>query len=489
MGFQKIIRDWVADQNIKPKKSTVHINGKYYKKEKLHTLIDNMSAKELAESKFIELADLEPKKLNKLLLTAIDEMYDKKVEQISGEEGQDDFWDKYAVAELCNPEEYPNVDGYVVYVKDTFQITDMSYRVLKRRIDPEIWAHMVPSIPAIRTKYDPTGEWVKRREVVDKGGNDILHVNLYRAPAYLRFTVTNPKMPPLIKEFLEFLFPDTVSREFVLGWIFNAMFNRAKTYLLVVGGEGAGKTLTAKLIIRLIGEHNSVKAKEDFIKNNFNSIMENKRFVFLDEFHATTTKETDVLKSRIEDNVTVEGKFKDQKVVENHASFMLINNYFTSVRIDPSAGRKFSVPEITDKSLVVEKGQKFVDRLLKSMASDNHIAHLAAYIRENYDGYIAPHEYLHTPRYEKVTVESASEGMRQLINGLLVDGYEEPIVIKDERAQHKRLGRGERFPTNMEVEKFFERFKWNNQLVGEVIYDEEEGAILKRRDDYQPPKI
>lgn len=486
----QLLETWIREQDISVKKATVQINGKGHRKSHIYKVIHDMPISELRSSNLLDVAEINPRALNRLLLDTVQLV---KTEGLNVGEmlthGGEELMATYGIAELANQEEYKNVDGYIVYSKKTLEITDINYKVIKRRFDSEQWVFMCPTFPILRVEYDPYNSWRERVKAVKDGEMEFTHLNLYRSPGWSHISVKRPQMPPKIKEYLEFLFADEESREFALGWLYNAMVHRSKTYLFLVGGEGAGKTTFALLAEQLIGKHNTVKAKEDFLRNNFNDIIENKRLVYLDEFHATTQKETDILKSRIEDTVTLEGKHKDQKVVTNYSSFILLNNYFTSVRVDPSTGRKFSVPEITDKSIIMEKGQDFMVSLIKSINSDNHIAHLASYILENYKDKVAPHQCLHTHRYEKVTCESASEGMRQLINLLMVEGYDDSIVVKEVRVQHKKLGRGERFPSNMEIEKFFERFKWFGKRVGEVSYDEDEGLLLSRHDEFTGVKI
>jgi hypothetical protein len=486
----KILEEWIRKQDISSRKATVLVNGKSHRKTHLYKIISEMPIKELRQEGLLDVAEINPTALNRLFLDIIQLIKTEGLDtgDMLTHEGEE-LLSSLGVAELANHEEYKNVDGYIVYSKKTLEITDINYKIVKRRFTLEKWNYLYPTFPILRVEYDPYNSWRERVKAVNEGDMKFTHLNLYRSPAWSHVPVKRPQIPPLIKEYLDFLFADEESREFALGWIYNAMVYRAKTYLFLVGGEGAGKTTFALLVERLIGKHNSVKAKEDFLRNNFNDIIENKRLVYLDEFHATSQKETDILKSRIEDTITLEGKHKDQKVVTNYSSFILLNNYFTSVRVDPSTGRKFSVPEITDKSIIMEKGQDFMVNLIKSINSDNHIAHLAAYILDNYKDKVAPHQCLHTHRYEKVTCESASEGMRQLINLLMVEGYDESIVVKDVRSQHRKLGRGERFPSNMEIEKFFERFMWFGKRVGETSYDDDEGLLLSRHEDFKGAKL
>ena len=453
----KTLEKWIRKQDVTVKKATVVVNGQVLRKSNLHKLIEKMGVKQLREEGLLDLAELTPTKFNRLFKDIVDLIKTEGIEtsEMLTHDGKE-LLEAFGIAELANHEEYKNVDGYIVYTKKTLEITDINYKAIRRRFPPDEWQYVVPNIPILRVEYDPYSDWKERVRQVNEGEVEFTHLNLYRSPSWSHVPIKKrPQYPPLIKEFLEFLFPNEDDRHFVLGWLYNAMVLRSKTYLLLVGGEGAGKTTFARLAERLLGEHNTVKAKEDFLRNNFNDIMDNKRLVYLDEFHATTTKETDVLKSRIEDTITLEGKHKDQKVAKNYASFILLNNYFTSVRVDPSTGRKFSVPDITDQSLFSGKGQAFIDRLIRSIGSDNHIAHFAGYIKENYKDYMAPHECLHTHRYEKVTCESASEGMRTLINLIMIEGYDEPIIVKDVRARHKNIHRGDKFPSNMEIGSFF----------------------------------
>lgn len=485
-----VLEPWIRKQDVRVKKATVLINGKTYRKTGLHKIVADMTPREIAKYDLFDLTELPDRKVSQLFRDVFDLMksVDAPESELAVHDGKS-LLERYGVAELLNHEEYKNQYGYVVYKRDTLEITDINYMSIKRRFDPEQWGSISQKIPLLRVEYDPYSDWREKVKQVTEGDLAFTHLNLYRPPPWSQINVRRPQLPPMIKEFLEFLFPDQKDLHFVLGWLYNAMAYRSKTYLFLVGGQGAGKTTFAYLVKRLIGEHNTVKAKEDFLRNTFNDIIENKRFVYLDEFHATTVKETDILKSRIEDDLTLEGKHKDQKVVTNYASFMLINNYFTSVRIDPSTGRKFSVPEITDESILKAKGQDFIDKLRKSIASDNHIAHFANYIKQNFRDSIEPHAYLHGLRYEKVTREAACEGTKTLINLLIDEGYDEPIPIREIRYSHKKMGKSDRFPSTMEITKFFEDFTWNRTRVGEVFMDEDQGAMLKRHEDYKAPQL
>lgn len=161
-------------------------------------------------------------------------------------------------------------------------------------------------------------------------------------------------IPPRIDKFLNhFVDNNTASKEYLLDWLANALQNRNFTTLVAIGGQGSGKGVFGENLCQAIfGRTNAVRVEDKIFKDRFNGEIEGKRFVFVDEVALDTKEAMDRFKAMVNSTINVEAKFKDNKTVDNYASFYIASNDFEAIKFEGDADRRLSILDITDTRLV-----------------------------------------------------------------------------------------------------------------------------------------
>ncbi|NOT39220.1 MAG: hypothetical protein HOP13_01875 [Alphaproteobacteria bacterium] len=178
--------------------------------------------------------------------------------------------------------------------------------------------------------------------------------NIYE-PSSIKPMEGNPK--PWL-EFIEQLFPIESDRREVMRWC-ATLIAQPKTrmlysLLLVSEQQGVGKSCLARILARLVGMHNTGWPSEnDITQSAFNPWLAHKRLVVVNEVYAGENHHAyNKLKSYITDpEVTVNKKFQQPYVIENHAHFILCSNNKTrALKID-DADRRLLVPTVTEQPM------------------------------------------------------------------------------------------------------------------------------------------
>ncbi|MCK5882760.1 MAG: hypothetical protein KAG61_03660, partial [Bacteriovoracaceae bacterium] len=158
--------------------------------------------------------------------------------------------------------------------------------------------------------------------------------------------------PPRIESFLRHLLGDERSYLYVLSWLRVAILYRNDTVLVMNGAKGTGKGVFSNLLQALVGIDHFAVAPKSLMSGQFNSVLEHKRAIYLDEFkitkenHANVKRITNALQS-------VEKKGVDAMDTVTYNSFLISNNDAQDMRIEHD-DRRFSVIELSNLPLVLE---------------------------------------------------------------------------------------------------------------------------------------
>lgn len=184
-------------------------------------------------------------------------------------------------------------------------------------------------------------------EVGEKKGQ-VLVANTYVAPYWQKLDIPAVAvMPPLFEKFFNHLFPIEVERMAVFNWIHFAMIGRAQTILCVPGIQGIGKTKLGEGVLKaLFGSGNWNKAPRSFVSKEFNSFLEEKKIVLVEEIPTPRSREdrvavNEMLKDITNDTVTIEGKGKDSRTVDNWANLIVTSNKLRSIPLETPTDRRF----------------------------------------------------------------------------------------------------------------------------------------------------
>jgi hypothetical protein len=198
--------------------------------------------------------------------------------------------------------------------------------------------------------------------------------NTYVAPLWqIEPRPENPQMPPLFKKFFEHLFPVEEERLAVFHWIHCGMAGRAQTILCVPGIQGIGKTLLGEGILKAVfGDTNWVKAPRSFVSKEFNSFLEAKRVVLVEEVPTPRSREdriavNEMLKDVTNDTVSIEGKGKDARTVDNWANLIVTSNKLRAIPLESPTDRRFMCVSTSrtklDKVFSNEEYEEFTESL------------------------------------------------------------------------------------------------------------------------------
>ncbi len=153
-----------------------------------------------------------------------------------------------------------------------------------------------------------------------------------------------------ITPFLEFmakLLPDENDREILICYMAAAVQNPGYKFQwapVLQGAEGNGKTLAANCVAYAVGWKYSYTPRSSQLGNRFNSWVENKIFIVVEEFHMNNRRQLlDELKPLITNrNIEAEGKGVDGEMIDNISNWFFCTNYKDAV-IKTKNDRRYSI--------------------------------------------------------------------------------------------------------------------------------------------------
>lgn len=297
-------------------------------------------------------------------------------------------------------------------------------------------------------------------------------VTSYRPPFFIdEIDKHEAELPEIWDEFFNHLFPSDIDRDYVFDWVHYLLTSRNQTFLVLTGPQGTGKSTFAKLLMNLIGGSNFHSGKSDFATSRFNSFLDQKQLILLDEFTFKSGKEKDELKRIINDEITVEAKGFDQRMIMNRCSFMILNNYASAMSIDPW-DRRFSVPSIATEDILKSKGRRYMKSLSKSMEDTESMVSLYRFFMER-----KPVHEIYTPfkssYFHTVVRKGATKRYKYLIEYFTTtDKTEVSYEYLKEDYMEQCTGYDSRFgfPTVDEVTDFLLNYIHDGEsLVSDVI--------------------
>ena len=361
-------------------------------------------------------------------------------------------------------------DSFRFLDSKTNEMTDYNFYAVhtalsKEYEEAEIRQYLSTAIH-IRPVYDPQS--VDRIRTVNEDKSPIHEINLHRRPSWWAlYDDVEPKVDKDIAKLLIHLFPHERCREFVLNWIYHSMTGRCGTYLYLCGGQGSGKNTFAHLVRALHGFDNSSFPKQDTFSSRFNTYLENKTFVFFDEFLCRSRQDKNILKAVINDLAQVEAKGIDAKEIDIHASYMIANNHFEDIGLDP-IDRRFSVPDISDENIINVYGREWIENLNEKFDDDRAIAAFAKYVFNEFriPKYSSEEPY-QTERFETIVWATARAGYQEILNKI-TNGEEYEFNYADEKAEFIRINKVAKYPALCDWKKFFTDLTIGGKPAGSV---------------------
>lgn len=318
-------------------------------------------------------------------------------------------------------------------------------------------------------EYDPYNITPVRPLVFE--GQTVNRVNTYIAPEWRKLDAEVPDtMPAIFSRFLKHIFPEVESRRFVLSWMRNAILHRAETVLILNGAKGTGKNILADFLKELVGAENFGRAKKSLIQKEFNSMLEDKRLIFMDEIRIDKAGHT-FLKDICNAEHNIEKKGKDaNNLTPTYHSILACNNDSSDVYLEPD-DRRFSTPNITDtplkKVFSLDEIQALVDLISDPLAIKTIGTFIINY---EHDSYSDPF-YAFMPEKFHALVYTSLYGWQQFIMEAM-EANTKPINISHLREDSRESG--VKFPsTSNKIENFLQNYL--HRGLFRVGYLEKEG--------------
>ncbi len=232
-------------------------------------------------------------------------------------------------------------------------VSDIKYTSWLKAIDADYRKVIVnTAMPIAKFIFDPYSEVRVKRGSVDSGTREMVFINTYSLPQWRVGAVPNSECPEFLTTFMNHLFcGDKRQIEYCLKWMAEAVVGRNETYLVLNGDKGVGKNTLYEIMKAVISPRYSVTAPQSLTTSHFNSVLNNKRLILLDEYKITRANHL-FLKKIINKYQTIEKKgFDADKEVETFNSFMIFHNSVSDMYLEKD-DRRFSVLDITGKNLL-----------------------------------------------------------------------------------------------------------------------------------------
>jgi len=343
----------------------------------------------------------------------------------------------------------------VVFSLPDRQITDIDPEIYLDSMSREMRANYRP-IQCI-FKYDPYNI-----SPINQGmlyGQTINEVNIYKPPKWRLenyLSKGEEKVPAVIAKFLKHLFPDREVRLFVCAWLKNALLYRSETYLVLNGAKGAGKGLFVELCRNLVGKENFGKAPKSLLTKEFNTVLEDKRLIFMDELRIDKPA-YNRLKDLINEDHNIEKKGKDaNNLTKTFNSFIINNNDIQDVRVEHD-DRRFSCTEITNKPLKEVYTQEEIRELVEAFQDEDIIREFGNWlIQYEHPVYHDPFYMWKGEKFHSLVFSSLYGWQQYIVEKLLEDNYKDlPISVLKMDAEDA----GNKFPSSStKIDSFLQNY-------------------------------
>lgn len=368
------------------------------------------------------------------------------------------------------------------------------------QVSYEAWSAITPKehprVPApARLVFNPMQSEPFSMQEFD--GKQVAFINQYKHPDWMKIdgkVVLLPEeeqnsiqCPRLIMEFMEHLLPDYKSRNFVFNWMYYALVSRCQTYLVLNGKKGVGKGILCEYLLQnLVGESNYRIAPESMLESNFNAALENIRILVLDEINADNTAKVNKLKKYANDNQNLEKKGIDAtNMTKVYYSSVISNNDLFDMKLTWDE-RRFSVVDLANESLLDSWGKEKIDELIEYLKEPEVIRQFGFYILYRGRDYnLNELSVFKGKRFYDIVYHSLSEWQKVVVDLILSKDTDDVFNLSECRTEYKRRIPNGKFPSsrNLKIEKFLEDFRYYDDKLGELEYDEDEKEFYIVKDN------
>lgn len=483
-------REFKANQN------GFHYNKIRYKYSELveeHLLLTKLNEADVGEAEILEFLSLNDKKKSSYVVDQLSKIERQRLQSVRDAFAQDN--DELFEVEF-DPLDFIllndlSTDRTLVYSKPLQMITDISHLSLLNLCTKNERATLTENVTPSKFIYDPYNlvPFVKQ----STGHYEYVRVNLYSPPEWLKSVKarlgTPAKMPPIIQEFLDHLFPDKKALKYTLNWFHYALTQRNETYLVLNGKKGAGKGILCDLAKMLVGEDNYGIANESLLSKEFNAVLDKKRLVNYDEQKIGKGEHTR-LKRYINKHQNIEKKGIDaDKASEIFNSYIITNNDVTDMYLETD-DRRFSVVEMCEIPLKTVWSKAKIEHLVDLIETDQETAEeFGRYIYQFRDKEFDVHIPFIGPTFFNLCYYSLKAWQRYMVDKIITGDKDQWTLRELKRGVGEEAGlagTNKYFPSNAErVNDFLKNYLHSgSEVLGELIKDEDNSWIIKVNPKY-----
>lgn len=267
--------------------------------------------------------------------------------------------------------------------------------------------------------------------------------------------------------------------------------------------QGTGKSTAFNFVPSiLVGRENAHVARPDFLYKRFRDPLTRCRALIFEEFKLHEHNVPD-LKALTEPKISVEGKNKAERTIDNTFSIMFTTNSYDYIYVEPG-DRRWNILEDSGFHILNEYGPQFVKNYRERMENDtSFVANLGYWILNNFkDGKIKPDDAYRGESFERACLETMGykdEVVETVVVAFIGDGplnesdelkscEADYITYTDLKRIHNKKNRaatagtnkrGSRFISITDFESFFRLFRWQGVPICRVERHERE-VILRR---------
>lgn len=162
------------------------------------------------------------------------------------------------------------------------------------------------------------------------------------------------KIPEVYEKYLRNLVSTEQSYQLCISFWATAVqkSKRMASFLTMCGGQGMGKGVFGSIAEQLCGPINfvSINCKDLTSVFKFNSRMQNKRILQLDELTVKTTEEQSLLKDLVNNSIEIEKKYKDVINSRNYMSIFVATNSLGALKCEQD-DRRYTFIDMGKKKL------------------------------------------------------------------------------------------------------------------------------------------
>lgn len=251
-------------------------------------------------------------------------------------------------------------------------VSEIKYTSWLKAIDPEYRKALQNTpMPIAKFYFDPYSDERVRRGDVDSGTKEMVFVNKYSHPIWRANAQPSEECPKFLSDFMNHLLKGNQEQVgYCLRWMAEAVVGRNETYLVLNGDKGVGKNTLYEIMKAVVGSRYAVTAPQSLTTSHFNSVLNDKRLILLDEYKINRVTHL-ALKKIINKYQTIEKKGYDaDKEVETFNSFMIFHNDISDMYLEQD-DRRFSALDITTENLLKLWSAEEIDGYLAELNNPN----------------------------------------------------------------------------------------------------------------------